>query len=456
MPRLYLSAAHKSSGKTTLTLGLCRALRERGRVVQPFKKGPDYIDPLWLGKAAGRPCYNLDYNVQSAEQMVAACARLSADADITLIEGNKGLFDGLDLDGCNSNAALARLLEAPVVLVIDCVGMTRGIAPLLRGYTAFEDGLSFAGVILNMVGGPRHEEKLRAAVEEYTDLPVLGAVRKSAAMEIKERHLGLIPSNEQAESDGVVSRIATLVADQVNLDAVEALAARAPVLPAPPPVAAPAVDGRGLRIGIARDAAFAFYYPDDLDALTASGAELVPIDTLTTPRLPEDLDGLILGGGFPETQMPSLEANVSLRADIATRLRAGLPCYAECGGLMYLSRRIRWNRKSYAMVGLIPGDAVMNERPRGRGYVRLRPEATAPWTPEPGPDGIIAAHEFHYSTLEDLDEPLPHAFSVERGEGIDGRHDGLLLGNTLASYAHMRGNWVTPFLRFVRKSRIPR
>lgn len=455
MSHLYLSATHKSSGKTTLTLGLARALALRGRAVRAFKRGPDYIDPLWLARASGRPAYNLDFNTQSPEAIRALLARGAAGMDISLIEGNKGLFDGMSIDGHDSNAALARLSGAPVVLVVDCAGITRGIAPLLHGYTTFEPDLPFAGVILNKVAGPRHESKLREAVETYTDLPILGAVPRRDELVIVERHLGLIPANEDRTAEDHIAAIAAMVAESVDLDAIEAAAATARPLPTEPPrqPAPPALGQRPLRIGIARDAAFAFYYQDDLEAFAEDGAELVTVDTLRDHALPEGLDGLVLGGGFPETQAPALEANVALRRDIRQKLAAGLPCYAECGGLMYLCRAIRWHGKSHGMVGLVPADARMFERPKGRGYVRLRPTAdtAAPWTVETAPDGAIPAHEFHYSALDRMEEALPLAYRVERGEGITGDADGLILGHTVATYTHMRGNWVRPFLAFVRR-----
>ncbi len=196
MAQLMISAAHKSSGKTSVSAGIAAALSRRGLKVQPFKKGPDYIDPMWLGRAAGRPCHNLDFNTMSAPEILALFARHGADAELSLIEGNKGLYDGVDPAGSDSNAALACLLGAPVVLVIDSRGMTRGIAPLLRGYRDFDEGVSIVGVILNQVGGPRHEAKLRAAVERYTELPVLGALWRDPALELSERHLGLVPSGQ--------------------------------------------------------------------------------------------------------------------------------------------------------------------------------------------------------------------------------------------------------------------
>ena len=336
----YLSAAHKSSGKTTVSIGLAASLRLRqGLAVQPFKKGPDYIDPLWLGAAAGRPCYNLDFFVQGDEEIRAEFARRMVGARIGLVEGNKGLFDGVALDGSNSNAALAALLDAPVVLVIDSRGMTRGIAPLLLGYQHFTPRVSISGVILNRVGGPRHEGKLRQAVEHYTDIPVVGAVRDTPEMTIVERHLGLMPSNEHAAAQAIIARITAVVADAVDLEGLERLAASAVMPSAAPASAVPPASRANVRIGIPRDAAFGFYYPGDLEALEAAGAELVFFDALRTPRLPA-VDGLFIGGGFPETQAEALEANTLLREDIRTFIEAGGPVYAECGGLMYLCRRL--------------------------------------------------------------------------------------------------------------------
>ena len=259
MPHLFISAAHKSSGKTTLSLGLCAALRERGLKVQPFKKGPDFIDPLWLSRAAGRPCYNLDYQTQSAAEMSRLFARLDHRADVSLIEGNKGLHDGVALDGANSNAAVAKLMQAPVILVIDARGMSRGVAPIALGFQAFDPDVRIAGVILNQVGGPRHEGKLRAVMAAYTDLPVLGAVHRHRDLQIEERHLGLIPGNEAAGAERRIEAIRRVVADQVDLDALLHIAHAAPT-PTISWSASPASKPfPGLRVAIPQDSAYGFY-----------------------------------------------------------------------------------------------------------------------------------------------------------------------------------------------------
>jgi cobyrinic acid a,c-diamide synthase len=306
MHRLLVSAAHKSSGKTTVTLGLCAALASQGTRVQPFKKGPDYIDPMWLARAAGRPCLNLDGYLMDDAALVRCFVDAMADADIGIVEGNKGLYDGLALDGSNSNAALARRLGLPVLLVIDARGMTRGIAPLILGYQAFDREIRIGGVILNRLGGARHEAKLRAVIEHYTDVPVLGAVAEDERLAVAERHLGLMPCAELDDAQQRVQAIGRIVGEQVDLGRVRALAASAGPLVPPQlsfagfePASQPALRSAGcrspdLRIGIARDRAFGFYYPDDLAALQAAGAELVPFDTLHDRRLPA-IDGLFIG-----------------------------------------------------------------------------------------------------------------------------------------------------------------
>ena len=454
MSRLLISAAHKSSGKTTVTLGLCAALAERGLVVQPFKKGPDYIDPMWLGQAAGRPCHNLDFYCMSHEEILAAVGQYSSNADISLVEGNKGLYDGLDLDGSNSNAALATLTHTPVILVLDARGMTRGIAPLILGYQGFDPAVKIAGVILNQLGGSRHEAKLRAVIEHYTDVPVIGGVHRNPALVIDERHLGLIPSNEASSAGKKIIEIRDRIKDQVDLEQLLAVAGDDELDFTPPPpvhdITTPAV-----RIGIAHDAAFGFYYPDDLAALEQAGAELVPFNTLTDSSLPA-VDGLFIGGGFPESHLETLAGNTALRADIHKAIKGGLPAYAECGGLMYLSRSIEWHGRQSAMVGVIPADTVMHARPQGRGYVRLRETANAPW-PSDTPSGEFAAHEFHYSSLENITEPLSFAYEVLRGTGVNGRHDGIVINKLLACYSHMRDtrqhHWATRFVKFVRSHR---
>ena len=458
MQRLFISAAHKSSGKTTLTLGLCAALHARGLNVQPYKKGPDYIDPMWLSRASKRDCHNLDFQTMSDDEILATLSHYSKDADISLIEGNKGLFDGVALDGSNSNAAVAELSKTPIVLVIDTQGMTRGIAPLLLGYQAFNKKINIAGVILNKVGGPRHEQKLRDVIKQYTDIKVIGAVPRIKELNITERHLGLIPSNESTNTDEVISKIASVIEKHIDLDLFIKVAATAETIPATTyqlPINEKPIS---LKVGIARDAAFGFYYPGDLNAFRAEGVELIEFDTLKDKSLPK-VDGLFIGGGFPESWMKELEANKSLRNQIKDAIESGLPVYAECGGLMYLCQSIEWNGSTAQMVGAITADIQMNERPQGRGYVSLKQTKDFLWTKKIS-ENTIPAHEFHYSGIKDLKSldsgsKVKYAYEMKRGSGITGTNDGLIYKNLLANYAHLRdtsrNHWVSDFVEFIRQ-----
>jgi len=470
IPRIYISAAHKSSGKTTLSIGLCAALNKQGFKVQPFKKGPDYIDPLWLTRASERACHNLDFNTMSDNEISDYLRRYGQGADVSIIEGNKGLYDGVALDGSDSNAAMAKLTQSPVVLVIDTRGITRGVAPMLLGYQVFDKNVNIAGVIYNLSGGERHEKKLRAVTEEYTDIPVLGVVKSNNLLQIDERHLGLMPSNESKQAVQKIDDIANIVADSVDLDALMTIAKKSPELVVPleketnKQTLKTSTQAK-LRVGICEDPAFGFYYESDKQAFRDLGVELVTINTLQDEKLPENLDGLFIGGGFPETQMQALADNTSMRYHIKKAIEAGLPTYAECGGLMYLSQSLHWNGQSVPMVGIIPADAKMNAKPQGRGYVELQETSDSLWTSASDneqPLKTIKAHEFHYSHLENMDSDMlfkkgKFAYKMQRGVGITGEHDGWVYKNLLATYAHMRDtdsfHWVQRFVEFIHKSK---
>jgi cobyrinic acid a,c-diamide synthase len=456
MPHLYIAAAHRSSGKTTLSIGLTRSLQRLGLNIQTFKKGPDYIDPLWLSRSTGRPCFNLDYHTMSRDEIRQSFARYCTGVDIGFIEGNVGLFDSVDLHGTNSNAELAKLLGAPVVLVVDVRGMTRGVAPLLLGYQAFDTDLNLAGVILNKVGGGRHAANLRAAVEHYTDIPVLGCVPRTPEIGIAERHLGLIPSNEAMAVETTIDRIASVIADTVDVERVAELAQAFPFpdWDTPDDADAPAAPiGSPVRIGIAQDDAFGFYYPDDLLALERAGAELVPFSPVWDRMLPE-VDALFIGGGFPECRMEELEQNACMRAAVADFIVSGGPAYAECGGLMYLTERLHWNDKVARMSGVLDAEVAMHEKPKGRGYVRLAETRAFPWPSLSRRERAISAHEFHHSAIIKPHPDWVYGYEVQRGVGIDGRHDGVIQGNLLASYAHLRNvggiDWTRRFVTHIQ------
>lgn len=460
--RLLIGAAHKSSGKTVFAAGLCAEFARLGYDVRPFKKGPDYIDPQWLAAAAQNRCYNLDFNTQTpgdvADLFIAKSAgRAEEPSRVAVVEANKGLYDGVSPDGADSNAALAKTLGAPVVLIIDCEGMTRGVAPLLRGYLDFDPHVRIAGVVLNKVGGQRHADKLRAAVQRYTSVPVVGCILRDERMVLPERHLGLIPGGEHGQAAERIEAMRQAVRDYVDVEAVLAVAqtpgAVKPSGAAPPP--STDIPGEKAALGVFFDSAFSFYYPDDLEALERAGFKLVFIDSLRDAALP-DVAALFIGGGFPETHAGALEANVSLRTAVRDAIEDGLPAYAECGGLMYLTRGIEWQGRRYEMAGVVQADTVVCERPCGRGYVRVAEGPDMPWPPVSGERATHAAHEFHYAKLENLPRRTKTAYEMLRGEGVGGGKDGIVHKNLLASFVHLRATnsgWPERFRRYLRESR---
>ena len=442
----YISAAHKSSGKTIISLGLCRAISNLNSKVQSFKKGPDYIDPIWLAKATHQPCYNLDFFNMSPEEILDLYNNHSATSDVSIVEGNKGLFDGMSVDGGDANADLAKLLNLPVILVIDTNGMTRGIAPLLQGYQNFDHGVNIQGVILNKVGGDRHESKLINAIEHYTDLKVYGSVQRNKELDIDERHLGLMPANEDDKSEIKINRISEIIADSINIKKILSDTPNNIISKSKPRESIPS----SLTIAIPKDVAFGFYYQDDLALFEKLGTKISYFDAIRDSKLPE-CDGLFIGGGFPEMSLKELSSNKSLLTDIQNKINAGLPAYAECGGLMYLTNKIEYLDRSFPMVGVINANTVMTQRPVGRGYVEIEPTDNHPWE---GVSKKISAHEFHYSRLENIATDYKYAYNVLRGVGISNKKDGIITKNLLATYSHLRsvgGNlWVQQFIKFIK------
>ncbi len=453
LPRLTISAPHRSSGKSTVTIGLCAALSARGLKVQPFKKGPDFIDPMWHEAATGRPSYNLDFYMMGAEKIEASFQRRAKGADISIIEGNMGLYDGVDIEGTDSTAGLARLLKSPVLLVIDCYGMTRGIAPLVNGFRDFEPDTEIAGVILNKVRGARHEKKLREAVERFCGVPVIGALPHREEMGIRMRHLGLVPLREEEGLLPVISEMRGIIAENLDLDTIIGIASSAGALPETK-CEDTAIPEPFVRIGVAMDRAFTFYYPENLEALRAAGAELVPFSPISDETLPE-VDALYIGGGFPEVHMEALEKNVSMRKAVKAAAGAGMPIYAECGGLMYLCASIIWEGLVCRMAEVFPCTIKMSKRPAGHGYVLLRPTGEGSW---PVFAEEIRAHEFHHSSIERLGEDAGFAFRVLRGRGVDGDRDGMIYNNALAAYTHIHSagtpGWAPAFVDLARKTAI--
>ncbi len=450
-PRLMISAPCGHSGKTIVSIGLCNAFRKRGLIVQPFKKGPDYIDPSWLSAAAGRICRNLDGFLMEEEVLCRSFFDASSEADLALIEGNMGLYDGIDEDGKGSSAYLARLLRIPVVLVVNTARMTRSIAALVSGYQHFEPDTPVAGVILNNVSGARHEKKLINAVERHCRIPVLGAIPRDSSIAITERHLGLTPFKEIGAGEDQVERLSAKVEAHVNLDAILSVARAAEAYPVsvPPPERGRPAD---VRIGVIFDRVFNFYYPENLEALARNGAELVFVNSLEDRRLPA-ADGLYIGGGFPELYLKELTANRFLMNDIASAVEEGLPVYAECAGLMYLSRGITMDGKLSRMAGIIPVEVELSKTPQGHGYVEAEVVSESPYFPV---GTTLRGHEFHHSRIVEA-KNVKRVLQIRRGKGIDGISDGIVYKNLYAAYTHLHAlgapHWAQAFVSLARRCR---
>jgi cobyrinic acid a,c-diamide synthase len=439
-PRILIAALRGGSGKTIVSLGLIASWRKRGMAITPFKKGPDFIDAGWLAKAAGRPCHNLDTFLMPAEKILLSFTHRALPSDLSVIEGNRGLYDGIDLDGTTSTAELAKLLKAPVVLIVDCTKSTRTAAAMVLGCVRFDPEVNICGVILNRVAGARHESIIRKTVEQYCALPVLGAIPKLEAGAFPERHMGLVPTPEHARAGDSIGKAADMAQQYLDLERLLTIARGAPGLTAAPDIAEGASSstlakkGPPPRIGVIRDAAFQFYYPENLEALEASGAKIVTLNALADPGLPK-LDGLYIGGGFPETQAQALAENERIRQDVRRLAEAGLPIYAECGGLMYLGESLVLDGMTFPMVGLLPITFGFSKRPQGHGYTIFEVEKPNPYF-EAGTR--VRGHEFHYSkVLEWRGKSEDLAFRMIRGGGLDGKGDGVCYKNTLATYSHI-------------------
>ncbi|MDR3639725.1 MAG: cobyrinate a,c-diamide synthase [Humidesulfovibrio sp.] len=465
-PRIVLAGLSGGSGKTFVSVGLCRALSRRGLKVAPFKKGPDYIDASWLSHAALRTACNLDPFLLPRETITALFQEKAARADISVIEGNRGLFDGKDREGTCSTAELARQLEAPVILVLDATKMTRTAAAVVAGCRAFEPGLNLAGVILNRTAGERHRHILKDCIEGLAGVPVLGSLPKMSDNPIPERHMGLVSDQEHAGREAALDAIAEIVERWVDVDrvvdAARCVSEPAPAGPVPWPKPVVATEGTqdGPVIGYVFDAALWFYYPENLEALERAGAQLVKLSLLSDEPWPE-LHGLYLGGGFPETQAAGLAANAAVREHVRGLAASGLPIYAECGGFMYLCEGLHLNQDGrdqwHALAGVFPISTRLCARPQGLGYVEAQVELENPFHPL---GAHITGHEFHYSACTEPSPPAdmpPLALKMLRGRGMINGRDGLLLDRTFAAYSHIHAlgtpHWAPAFVRAAQSFR---
>jgi cobyrinic acid a,c-diamide synthase len=468
------------SGKTLVALGLAAGWAEKGLRVAPFKKGPDYIDAAWLSLAAGAPCRNLDTFLMPEAAILRTWEYCCQRSDVAVVEGNRGLFDGLDAHGSHSTAQLAKHLQSPVILVVDATKVTATLAAIVLGVRQFDPSLDLAGVVLNRIGGSRHEKVAREAIETYTDVKVLGAIPRVKGGEdlLPGRHLGLITVEEHPRAIAAIEQARSLVLDHVDVTALTATQQRAgsPLnicilphtdmssIPDPPSasqtllvedrLASPApiqvytgtAQGKStpgpVRIAVIRDSAFSFYYPENLEALKRGGADIVTVDSLSDKTLPENIDALYIGGGFPETHAKKIADNTELLKSIKLAAESGLPIYAECGGLMLLCESIEFDGLISQMAGVFPHRVSWSRKPAGHGYTMGVIRELNPFYPI---GTKIRGHEFHHSHFQGLggDSGRATVMRLSKGNGVGGGHDGLSYKNVLALYTHVHAAGTT-------------
>ncbi|MBF0229550.1 MAG: cobyrinate a,c-diamide synthase [Desulfamplus sp.] len=505
IPGVVVAGLKGGTGKTVISLGIAAAWTNIGIKVAPFKKGPDYIDAGWLAQAAGRPCYNLDTFLCNPLQVKYSFNKNSYLADIALVEGNRGLYDGIDTDGHTSTAEIAKLLNLPVLLVLDCTKSTRTMAALLMGCIHFDPHVHIMGVILNQVAGKRHEGKVRDNIWRFCNIPVFGSVPKLSSDNFPERHMGLIPSAEHALAIQSIESAAKVANSCIDLDALYQACIRfyadhttlaIPISPTPPlpngegdnkyslplgragegqnnylesyiilsdndnkPPSPPfnhyPLFNRDDKpvIGIIKDSAFQFYYPDNLEILEEKGAILKFISPLSEEHIPE-VDAIYMGGGFPETHAAQLAANISFRSELKSLAAKGLPIYAECGGLIFLGKSLTLNKNLntdrndnfdrngnpdetliYPMADILPLSFGLSQRPVGHGYTEVKVVNSNPFFKI---GEIIRGHEFRYSHIIDIDYKEDEmAFAMIRGKGIIAKKDGFFKNNVFGTYTHI-------------------
>ncbi len=467
-PGIVIAGLRGGSGKTIISLGITGAWKEMGFKVSPFKKGPDYIDAGWLSKAAGRPCYNLDTFLCTSSVVEQSFLENSQNSDIVVIEGNRGLYDGIDTNGSTSTAELAKLLNLPVLLVIDCTKSTRTIAALLLGCIKFDPQVRICGVILNQVAGKRHEGKVKQNIEKYCHIPVLGSIPKLKSKDFPERHMGLVTSHEHTFSNQAIDAVIKVAQDNIDLNTLFEIVtdeyciepgkrekidlseqklkqiklgqteSKQTVLP-------------DVTIGIIKDSAFQFYYPDNIDALKKMGANIIFISPLNEKNIPK-VHAVYMGGGFPEIHAPQLAKNHNFKEDLRQLSQKGLPIYAECGGLIFLGESICLNDKVFPMSNILPIKFGFSNRPQGHGYTRVQVVNGNPFFNK---GEVLKGHEFRYSSILDIDyKDHEMAFKMERGKGILEKKDGFFKNNTFGTYTHIHAlgspSWAPSLIKQAR------
>jgi cobyrinic acid a,c-diamide synthase len=460
VPGIVIAGLRGGSGKTIISLGITAAWKQKGFRVSPFKKGPDYIDAGWLSKAAGRPCYNLDTFLCISSIVKQSYQENSKHCDIAVVEGNRGLYDGIDTDGSTSTAELAKLLNLPVLVVLDCTKSTRTMAALLMGCMKFDPDVKICGVILNQVAGKRHEGKVRENIKNFCNIPVFGAVPKLKARDFPERHMGLVTSEEHTFSDQAILAVTKVARDNIDLEALYQTVTEEDQcadlqIPQINSSELKPIKSEPVTIGIIRDSAFQFYYPDNIDALEKLGAKIVFISPLKEKSIP-DVNAIYMGGGFPETHAAQLSQNIAFRENLKNLSQKGLPIYAECGGLIFLGQSIALKDREYPMSGILPIKFGLSKRPQGHGYTRVKVVHENPFFKK---GETLKGHEFRYSSILDIDyQDHEMAFKMERGKGILNKKDGFFKQNTFGTYTHIHAlgspSWAPALIKKARDFKI--
>jgi cobyrinic acid a,c-diamide synthase len=435
IPRIVIAGTHSGVGKTTVATGLMGALKNAGFKVQGFKVGPDYIDPSYHSTVTGRLSENLDMWLAPKDQIIETFTRAIVGADIAVIEGVMGLFDGATgLDETGSTSQIAKILGCPVLLVIDAYSMVRSAGAITLGYKTFDKDVKVEGIILNNVAGATHANWCRDSIKASSGLPVVGWLPVNRNISMPERHLGLVPTHEK-RNQSVLSEIIKFIESNIDVNKVVALAKTAKTLPKPEnPIHPKTPQKKNVKIGIAFDESFNFYYPSNLSLLESYGAEIIRFSPIHDHKLPEGISGIYIGGGFPEMYLKELEDNKAIRADIYAATKDGMPVYAECAGLMYLTKSIAdFNCKTYEMIGALNGRTVMTNK-----TLMMYSQAKAVVPNILGPEGLeLRGHEFHNSIVVDIPENAQFAYKMEIGEGIKDKQDGWVQNNVLAAYTHI-------------------
>lgn len=437
IPRITISGLRGGSGKTIVTLSILSCLRDRGLKVVPFKKGPDYIDAGWLSKAAGMPCYNLDLFMMDRDQILKSFYQHTSGVDLAIIEGNRGLFDGLDHEASYSTAEIAKLIGSGIILVIDCTKVTGTVAAMVLGCMAMDRDIRISGVVLNRVGTSRQESVIRKSIEERCRIPVVGTIPRLRKNPLPERHMGLLPFHEHNGLEDSIYLVREIGEKYIDIEKIleisRGVSIRINNMDLVDPVRIS--ETRHVpKIGIIRDSAFQFYYEENLEELKRRGAILIEISPIGSGEFPE-IDALYIGGGFPETHAIALAENRRFREYLYSAIEEGLPVYAECGGLMYLGEGITLEDRTYPMVGVLPLKFIMKSTPQAHGYTVVQVEKENPYFRV---GSILKGHEFHYSMISDFDmNGVYMIFSMQRGKGIHNGMDGICYKNVLATYTHI-------------------